>query len=1412
MTRRSDRFRPSRAGVVNVWDYVDEEFAFADGRLVLRGHNGSGKTKALEVLFPFVLDGYTDARRLDPFSGQNRTMKSNLLYRGAESAHGYVWMEFARQTGAPEADGDDGAPAVTETVTLVIGMRAHRHRDGVSPSFFVTDQRLGVDFGLLSADDRPLTERQLKAALGEDAHHSTAADYRRAVDARLFGLGDRYVQLLDLLLALRRPLLAKDLDPEKVSHTLTGGLSPLDDALVDQAARDFANLAAVQSRFASATAAHEAARAFTGVYSDYLTANARHRLSRVRAATEQADEHARTVAGAAVELDRATAASDAARASADELSERAGRLEARCAALRQHETLRDQQALQVRKEGNDKLARQIATGRVRVAAQEEELTRLNDEADRVAGRVGRERARAEELGAALADAAERSGIAHDAEGGADTGDDLPESARARASARLDDVRAVRERLDALDRAEDSRARAETASGRAGDALLGNERACAEAEEELSALRRAVGEALGTWSERWEITGPDTLAALRDTVGAYGEAGTPTLAQVFNEHLHDQQLDAAARANALDTEQAALGRDLASARRERDHIAAERDDAPPAEPLRPAPRDERPGAPLWRLVRFAEDLSDERAAAVEGALHASGLLTAWIHPDPEQTRAALERGEADAYLLPAAGGTGGGTGPATLADVLVPETQDHVPADTIARVLASIPLGDGDAARMSDPAADTVVDTGARFRLGPLTGAHPKAAAEFIGATNRAQRRRERLAAQDARIAELATRHTELEERLARARELLKDFDRARADLPDATGVARALRTLEHHSTLLKSARAAQAEARRELDAAVAQVDAERRQVRAAASERAMPTRREDVDAVAVAAEDFQETARGLHATRADIAEYEGDLTQRRDTVDRLTETLERDRAELDRSGDDHQREAEELATLEASIDAPARELLDQLERAASELREVNADRDGYARTAAEEHDRAVRSETLRDSGRTALAQALGALFEHAAAFAGLTQPAVRAVVGVRATGAWPPPDQWPDPEEAAHRLLTAPGTAVREILPGAAADLLDAFTEVVGTRQVADSDLRAAGNRMSQALRTFQEALGGDAEGYRVDHEVGPSGLVTVHVNDENGRNPVSAFARTVADRVEEQGALLREEEQGVLEDELLSGIAQQVHDRVDAAKRLVRAMDRDTRARPMSSGTRVGIRWSRSDGLTEHQRRATELVRHDGAGLGPRGLGELRAVLRRMIRDYQATHPRASHKQVLAAVLDYRDWFRFELRLAEPGKDEVTLTKNKHEQMSGGEKSAAIHLPLFAAANALYSSAAPTCPRVVALDEAFAGIDDRYKPELMGLTVTFDLDMFMTGHDLWVHYDTVPMAAHYDMHHDKALHTVSALLMLWDGEQTLDADAGFAGNEQLAAELLGITPTRYVPQSVEGTLLEEAT
>jgi hypothetical protein len=273
------RFKPTRAGIVNLWDYRDQEFSFADGRLVLRGPNGSGKTKALEVLFPFVFDGRIEPRRLNPFAGEERTMKSNLLYRGQDSAHSYVWMEFCR-----------GSQDDPEAVTVGIGMRATRQNDKVTRWYFVAEGRVGVDFSLLGSDDRPLTKKQLAEQLGSDALTDRPVDYRAAIDARLFGLGaERYDQLINLILTLRRPQLAKNLDPKGLSQALTDGLRPLDEQLVLEAARSFSDMEEVGRALEGLAAADQAAQSFVTVYSKYLAQQARTDVEQVARRLESVD-------------------------------------------------------------------------------------------------------------------------------------------------------------------------------------------------------------------------------------------------------------------------------------------------------------------------------------------------------------------------------------------------------------------------------------------------------------------------------------------------------------------------------------------------------------------------------------------------------------------------------------------------------------------------------------------------------------------------------------------------------------------------------------------------------------------------------------------------------------------------------------------------------------------------------------------------------------------------------------------------------------------------------------------------------------------------------------------------------------------------------------------------------------------
>ena len=107
--------------------------------------------------------------------------------------------------------------------------------------------------------------------------------------------------------------------------------------------------------------------------------------------------------------------------------------------------------------------------------------------------------------------------------------------------------------------------------------------------------------------------------------------------------------------------------------------------------------------------------------------------------------------------------------------------------------------------------------------------------------------------------------------------------------------------------------------------------------------------------------------------------------------------------------------------------------------------------------------------------------------------------------------------------------------------------------------------------------------------------------------------------------------------------------------------------------------------------------------------------------------------------------LLDYRKWYRFVLYYQ---KDRISdfqeFTLRAFEAMSGGEKGITMYSPLFAAAAAKYSHAAPHSPRLFSLDEAFAGIDHENIESIFDLISQFDFDYLMNSQILWGTYETV--------------------------------------------------------------------
>ena len=95
----SERWKPLRAGLVDLFYYDAEEFWFHDGRLLLRGNNGTGKSKVLALTLPFLLDGELAPHRVEPDGDRQKKMEWNLLLGGKHpnpERLGYTWLEFGR--------------------------------------------------------------------------------------------------------------------------------------------------------------------------------------------------------------------------------------------------------------------------------------------------------------------------------------------------------------------------------------------------------------------------------------------------------------------------------------------------------------------------------------------------------------------------------------------------------------------------------------------------------------------------------------------------------------------------------------------------------------------------------------------------------------------------------------------------------------------------------------------------------------------------------------------------------------------------------------------------------------------------------------------------------------------------------------------------------------------------------------------------------------------------------------------------------------------------------------------------------------------------------------------------------------------------------------------------------------------
>jgi hypothetical protein len=706
-------------------------------------------------------------------------------------------------------------------------------------------------------------------------------------------------------------------------------------------------------------------------------------------------------------------------------------------------------------------------------------------------------------------------------------------------------------------------------------------------------------------------------------------------------------------------------------------------------------------------------------------------------------------------------------------LLVAEDQDYVPLAVIEAVLASVAVHDSLETRKLQPVSLT---TGGHFAQGILIGQASKPAPEYIGATARAARRRARIAECDRLIEHTIVELAAVESGKTRLEDILAALRDADQQLPAADPIHGALRELGIAANTVKLRRETHLEAAAALDHAVAVQDEASNALRRTIAERNLPVDR--VDPVAEALRRFESAATQVEYARTSTARAAAAVAEAKSRHTEAVERWETAKDEVHEAAMRAEQKNEELRTLtDALDDADVRRILAEVEETERRIHEaeqaVTELREKLRRA-----DRAQAGAQVRvDAAAKALDQARAEALREATRLKPFAHADLLGILHCPAELRWP-----------AH-LSGDPAAP----LPADIMALHDAILAATKDLTPTENSLKQSSTRLNNALTELQAQLPAAGLDHRPEWTT-DDGIIVVRVADEQGLTPVAHFAQRITRERTGQEQLLSDAERRVLEDALLTQLARQIHQRTVESRDLVKSMDTQMRARRMSSGLTVGVGWQLADDLDADQREACELLQRDPARLNPAQLGTLRRHFASRIKAARAMSPEQPYRDLLSQVLDYRQWRTFKFALHRPGGAVEQLTKARHSQLSGGEQSVSLHLPLFAAANAIFGSARSTAPRMLGLDEAFAGVDDTGRRELMALAGEFDLDLFMTGYDLWATHQGVQGAAHYDLSHSASESTVATVLLVWNGTQI---EADFDGT---LARAFGSPETRCVP------------
>lgn len=1375
------RWQPIRGGLLNLYLYDYEEFRYEQGHLILRGNNGTGKSRVMALQLPFLLDGRLASNRVEPDADPSKKMEWNLLMGRHSERLGYTWIEFGRLTptdnngedhdgiSRPSStspnNGENGhaspRPSTQQFITLGCGLSATQGSGMREPWFFITDQRVGEDLFLQSEAGHALSKSALAEALGDRGTiYVTAKDYRRAVDESLFGLGrQRYEAMVDLLIQLRKPQLSRDLDEKMLARVLGEALPPPSEQMISDVAESFRGLEADRSELNRFRSACEGVDSFLKTYRRYTQVASRRRAAEVRQSQSRYETANRELRLAEKEYAEATENLKNAIAELRGLEVQEEEFEAQIKTLYADPKMRSADAIQQASEQE-----QQALHDLEVAQQT-----LNTETARLELRRTKQQAalrQAEARLKAVSELLHRSAAAaancelktqHDSVFSSlklqiAKSDDSPVVNPGSVRRHVEEVITKRNReIEQLEQRNVALAEAERELNQAKKAhydaqnlveqAIASQRA---AEEQRRGAVEAFLESYQMWhrdSDELLMPAEDDLAADVDEWSQQAEDTNPisiALRQAeldARQTLQKGQAQLQQQADALAVEQSELER-LAEQLEQGFH-------APPVLPLGVAPsaRSSRAGAPFWSLVDFSTSCAPRDRANIEAALEAAGILNAWVTPD-----GSILTGDFADVLLNSTNAPKVEQGK-SLQEILRP---DPVRAGSSCAVSDGIILEVLDLIGYGEQNAPTWVASDGRWCNGPLCGQYRKESAHYIGPDARESQRVRKLAEVCAGLKQIEEEASQLNRQIQSYKDRFVAIERQVESIPSDTEIRAAVTSVVVATQQLRDRRGVLTAAERVVTAS--QTSAERAR------------EHRDIDAQDLGLQGWEnrigELVQNMAAYLPLLAElwpsfdYFESLQNQYEAAVADTKVSEQDTKLCEE--DQHEKQLryvkakQRLKTLRETIGVEADEIQRRLADA-EEKQTTTKIKLAAARTKGVDAEKVLaRSEERIDArGKTVdseseLRQQVCTAFQRLCGL-GLLKIALES-----------------SPEDAPSEWSVS---RTVEMARQAESELAQINAE------------ESAWDRIQQTVTTNIQDLNSALSQHAFTPTLSTTdGLYHVEVPYQGRLRSIHELRELLAEEVRQRQHILDEREREIIENHLIGEVASQLHEQIHRALELVDRMNAEIQKRPMSTGMMLKFEWKPDADLSGGIAEMCKKLLSATGTWSPVERVAIGRYLQDHIRDVRAARETGTWHEHLAEALDYRRWHRFWV-MKKQDTGWKRLTKRTHGTGSGGEKAVALTIPQFAAAAAHYSSARDDAPRLILLDEAFVGVDPDMRGKCMELISVFDLDFLLTSEIEWGCYAGLPGVAIHQLSTRSGFDAVFLTRWIWNGKQRVKDD-----------------------------------